>query len=178
MTPIVQATRITDLPSGILALTTTARGMVNNTMVLSAQAAFQELMGALGPSGLITQVASTISIAPDEPQRPDDPHCRYVAGVVFGYRLTDGQGQCTRPDVPLTGSLAWQTLVPGRYAVFTHMGPYANLHQTWRAIYQDWLPASGCSLRGDAPPMELCINTPYDTAPQDLHTEIWLPIAT
>jgi hypothetical protein len=35
----MQATRITDLPSGILALTTTARGMVNNTMVLSAQAA-------------------------------------------------------------------------------------------------------------------------------------------
>ena len=172
---IMQVTRITELPDGIQALTTTARGMVDKTMVRSAQAAFQELMAAIGPSGLIQQVASMISIVPDEPQGPDDPHCRYVGGAVFGYNMYTGQGTCTQPDVPLSGSLAWQALVPGRYAVFTHMGPYANLHQTWRAIYADWLPGSGHSLR-DAPPMELCIKTPYDTAPEDLHTEIWLPI--
>jgi len=171
----MQVTRITDLPDGIQALTTTARGMVDSTMIRSAQAAFQELMSAIGPSGLIQQVASMISIVPDEPQGPDDPHCRYVGGAVFGYSMYTGQGTCKQPDVALSGTLAWQTLVPGRYAVFTHMGPYTNLHQTWRAIYADWLPSSGHTLR-DAPPMELCINTPYDTAPEDLHTEIWLPI--
>ena len=174
-TDIMQVTRLTDLPDGIQALTTTARGMVNNTMIRSAQAAFQELMSAIGPSGHISQVASMISIVPDEPQGPDDPHCRYVGGAVFGYSMYTGQGTCAQPEIPLSGTLAWQALVPGRYAVFTHMGPYANLHQTWRAIYRDWLPASGHTLR-DAPPMELCINTPYDTAPEDLHTEIWLPI--
>jgi AraC family transcriptional regulator len=138
-TNIMQVTRITELPAGIQALTTTSRGMVDHAMVRSAQAAFQELMAAIAPSGLIRQVASTISIAPDEPQGPDDPHCRYVAGVVFGYRLFDGHGQCTQPDVPLSGTLAWQALVPGRHAVFTHMGPYTSLLQTWRAI-RDGLP--------------------------------------
>ena len=173
----MHVTRFIDLPPGIQALTTTTRGMVNHTMVRSAQAAFKELSAALVRSGHLAHVASTISIVLDEPQGPDDPHCRYVAGAVFGYTMFDGQGQCTQPDVPLSGSLAWQALVPGRYAVFTHMGPYAMLHQTWRAIYRDWLPGSGHSLR-DAPPMQLCVNSPYDTAPEDLHTEIWLPIAT
>ncbi|MGC4059954.1 MAG: AraC family transcriptional regulator [Aquabacterium sp.] len=172
--PDMQVTRLAHLPEGIQALTATSRGMVDKTMVRAAQAAFQELNAAIFPNHF-KQVASMISIVPDEPQGPDDPHCRYIGGAVFGYSMYTGQGQCAQPDIPLTGTLAWQTLVPGRYAVFTHMGPYTNLHQTWRAIYVDWLPASGHTLR-DAPPMELCINTPHDTAPEDLHTEIWLPI--
>jgi AraC family transcriptional regulator len=75
----------------------------------------------------------------------------------------------------LSGSLAWQPLSAGRYAVFTHIGPYDRLHDTWRGIYQSWLPASGAQRR-DAPPLELCINTPDTTPPDKLHTEIWLPV--
>ena len=171
----MQITRFTELPSGIRALTATSRGMVDNTMTRAAQSAFKELMGAVAASGAMPQVRSCISIVPDEPQGPDDPHCRYVAGVVFGYSMAKGQGPCVQPEVPLSGSLAWQDLVPGRYAVFTHMGPYDNLHRTWRAIYRTWLPSSGVTLR-DAPPMELCINTPDTTPPDKLHTEIWLPV--
>lgn len=174
---IMQVTRITELPEGIQALTTTTRGMVDNTMVRAAQAAFQELMSAVVSSGHMRQVASAISIVPDEPNGPDDANCRYVGGIVFGYSMLSGEGQCVQPEIPLSGSLAWQTLVPGRYAVFTHIGPYTTLNQTWHAIYADWLPASGHTLR-DAPPMELCINTPDTTPPELLHTEIWMPISS
>jgi AraC family transcriptional regulator len=172
---IMQVTRMVDLPEGLVALTATARGMVERTMARSAQQAFQELAAAVVGSGHVRQVRSVIAISPDDPQGPDDPHCRFVAGMVFGYALLDGQGTCIQPEVPLSGSLAWQVLVPGRYAVFTHLGSYARLHETWHIIYAHWLPASGCTLR-DAPPMELCINTPDTTPPEKLHTEIGVPI--
>jgi AraC family transcriptional regulator len=172
----MQVTRYTELPEGLQALTTTARGMVDKTMTRAAQSAFGELMAVVGAHDLMSKVASCISIVPDDPQGPDDPHCRYIAGVVFGYSMALHEGACQQPEVPLSGSLAWQALEPGRYAVFTHIGPYNTLHEAWRAIYADWLPASGVSLR-DAPPLELCINTPQTAPPEKLHTEIWLPVA-
>jgi len=63
----------------------------------------------------------------------------------------------------------------GRHAVFTHMGPYSTLHATWRAIYRDWLPATGHALR-DAPPFELYVNDPRDTPPEQLRTDIYIPL--
>lgn len=59
--------------------------------------------------------------------------------------------------------------------MFTHRGPYTGLADTWAAIYQQWLPASGEGLR-DAPPLELMVNSPRDTPPEQLHTEIWIPL--
>ena len=171
----MQVTRYAMLPAGIHALTATARGMVNHNMTRAAQAAFVELMTAVGQQGLNQQVGSVMSIVPDDAQGPDDPHCRYVAGVVFGYQMASGQGQHSQPQVALSGSLAWQALEAGRYAVFTHLGPYSELHHSWRAIYRDWLPASGQTLR-DAPPMELCLNDPKVTPAEALLTEIWIPV--
>jgi predicted transcriptional regulator YdeE len=47
----------------------------------------------------------------------------------------------------------WWHLPAGRYAVFTHLGPYAGLHAVWSAIYREWLPATGYALR-DVPPFK------------------------
>lgn len=173
MTPTRFATVPADPP--LVALTATARGMVDHTLTRAAQQAFGELMAAVGQAGLMPQVRSCISLCPDEPRGPDDPHCRYVAGVLFGHDLAKQQGDCKRPDLPLHGSLAWQTLEGGRCAVFIHRGPYDTLHRSWDAVYRDWLPTSGEQLR-DAPPLELCINTPDTAAPADLITEIWIPV--
>ena len=164
-----------DTPS-VVALTATARGMVEHTMTRAAQQAFGELMAAVGSAGLMSAIRSCIALMPDDPQGPDDAHCRYVAGVVFGHDLTDGTGACAQPDIPLAGSLAWWTIAPGRHAVFTHRGPYDTLHRSWDAIYRDWLPSAGVTLR-DAPPLELVLNGPACTAPADLLTELWIPLA-
>lgn len=173
-------TRYAELPAGLVALTATARGMVNHSLSRAAQQAFGELMPAIAQAGLMPRAWSWIALCPDDPQGPDDPQCRYVAGVVFGYAMSAGvdqdPGRCEQPEVPLSGTLAWQPLAPGRHAVFTHIGPYSGLHQLWTAIYRDWLPASGCTLR-DAAPLELMLNSPADTPPEKLHTEIWLPVA-
>ena len=170
-----QPTRHADLPPGLVALTATARGMVNHTLERAATQAFGELMAAVQGAGLMAQIRSCIALSPDDPQGPDDPDCRYVAGLLFGHVLAEGSGACTQPDIALTGTLAWQPLSPGRYAVFTHHGSYRTLHQSWAAIYRDWLPTSGETLR-DCPPLELMVTTP-DTTPEDkLITEIWVPV--
>lgn len=176
----MQVTRHAQLPPGLVALTATARGMVNRTLTRAAQQAFGELMPALQRSGLYNRAWSWLALCPDDAQGPDDPNCRYVAGVVFGYAMATGEGQGEQPPpetLPLSGTLAWQPLAAGRYAVFTHIGPYSELHRVWAAIYGDWLPASGETLR-DTPPMELMLNSPQDTAPEALRTEIWVPITT
>jgi AraC family transcriptional regulator len=159
----------------LVALTATARGMVGRSFARAAEQAFGELMAAVGQAGLLSQVRSCIALSPDEPQGPNDPECRYMAGVLFGHDLFHGQGDCTQPGLPCTGSLAWTPISPGRYAVFTHIGPYDSLHRTWDAIYQGWLPFSGERPR-ESPPMELSVNSPDTTPPEKLHTEIWLPV--
>ncbi|CAN5799847.1 hypothetical protein BH09PSE5_BH09PSE5_26570 [soil metagenome] len=171
----MQVTRYATLPEGIVALTATARGMIDNSMMLAAQNAFGELMETVSKAGLMPRMRSSMSLSPDEPQRPNDPQCRYVAGAIFGYSMAQGTGQCEQPEVALTGTLAWQPLSPGRYAVFTHIGPYTTLGKTWAAIYDDWVPNSGIELR-PVPPLELSLNSPRDTEPEALHTEIWLPV--
>lgn len=168
--------RLTTLPDGLIALTATARGMVNHTLVAAARQAFDELTTAVPPSQY--PQASYLALAPDAPQGPNDPDCRYVAAVVLGYHLATGEGRCIQPgdvDLPLSGTLAWQTLASGAYAVFLHQGPYDTLHQTWRAIYRDWFPRSG-EAPGASPPLELMLNSPQNTAPADLLTEIWIPL--
>ena len=63
----------------------------------------------------------------------------------------------------------------GKAAVFTHKGPYETLWQTWNKVYRDWLPASGEKLR-DAYPYEVYLNEKGKVAPEDLLTEIYIPI--
>jgi AraC family transcriptional regulator len=159
----------------LVALTATAHGMVARSFAAAAQQAYGELMAAVGRAGLLPQVRSCIALSPDEPQGPDDPECRYLAGVLFGHDLFRGLGECTRPDLPLTGSLAWMAIAPGRYVVFTHIGPYDTLHRSWDAIYGEWLPFSGERPR-ETPALELCVNTPDTTPAEKLHTEIWIPV--
>ena len=158
------------------ALTATARGMIENNFIRAAQRAQTELMIAVAEAGQFPAVRSRVGLFPDVPKAANDAGCRYVAGVLFGHDLGALQGPCLRPAIPLTGSLAWMPIVPGRYAVFAHIGPYDTLHRIWQAVYRDWLPASGEVLRL-APPMELSINSPDDVPPEDLRTEIWIPLA-
>jgi diguanylate cyclase (GGDEF)-like protein len=170
-----QLTRCSMLPDGLVALTATAHGMVGNTMVRAAQQAFSELMSTLNLAGVLTQVGSFMGMVPDRAQAPDDPDCRYVAAVLFGYSLANLSGECRRPEVRLGGTLAWQTIASGRYVVFTHIGPYDTLFQSWDTIYLNWLPTSGECLR-NVPSLELMLNDPQTTPSELLRTEIWIPV--
>lgn len=173
---MIEPVRHALLPPGHRALTATARGMVNRTLERAARTAFGELYGALSRAGLLARTRTWMAFSPDDPSGPDDPDCRYVAAVVFDSPLDAAASALAPPSLELSGSLEWWRIEPGPAAVFLHRGPYSRLHETWSAIYADWYPSSPHALR-DAPPFEVMLNDPERTAPQDLLTEIWIPLA-
>jgi len=67
------------------------------------------------------------------------------------------------------------TLAGGEYAVLLHKGSYDGLMAAYQWFFGVWLLQSGRELRA-APPFELYLNTPLDTAPSELLTEIYLPL--
>lgn len=60
----MRVTRLANLPEGIIALTATTRGMVDNNMMRAAQQAFGELLQEVNRAGLREQVTSYLSVAP------------------------------------------------------------------------------------------------------------------
>ena len=63
----------------------------------------------------------------------------------------------------------------GRYAVYTHRGPYDGIAEAYRRLFGLWLPQSGEEM-DDRPCMEIYRNSPLDTAPAHLLTDLCLPL--
>ncbi|MEM9421891.1 MAG: GyrI-like domain-containing protein [Pseudomonadota bacterium] len=63
---------------------------------------------------------------------------------------------------------------PATYAIFTHDGVAADLHQTWRAIWEEWLPKSGYN-PANSPDFERYDDT-FDPKTGTGGIEIWFPI--
>ena len=63
----------------------------------------------------------------------------------------------------------------GRYAVYTHCGPYDGIANAYQRLFSSWLPGSGEEI-DDRPCMEMYLNSPFDTAPSELLTELCLPL--
>ena len=63
----------------------------------------------------------------------------------------------------------------GRYAIFLYKGPYEHLQAVYDTIYGKYIPEMECSLR-DESSAERYLNNPADTAPEELLTEIYIPV--
>ena len=64
---------------------------------------------------------------------------------------------------------------PQRYAVFVHPGHVSEIHRTWMAIWNEWIPRSG--LRAvDAPEFEV-YSREFDPAVGRGGIEIWCAVA-
>lgn len=61
-------------------------------------------------------------------------------------------------------------------AVLRYQGPYPNMRDAYQWLYGTWLVATGHAL-ADQPVFEEYLNSPRDTAPADLLTDICLPLA-
>ncbi len=60
-------------------------------------------------------------------------------------------------------------------AVLRHRGPYATMRAAYRWLYGRWLVQTGHAA-ADVPVFEEYLNSPRDTAPADLLTDIFLPL--
>lgn len=140
-------------------------GMVEYSFAAAADRAFTALMDYLHEHKLTDAFTACLGITPDDYDVVPHDECRFDAGVI----LRDGVA-----IVP-AGNVAMQVLPAGRWAIFQHKGPYDTLWQSWNAAYRDWLPRSGERPR-DVPPVEVYLNNVNHTPPEQLHTEILIPI--
>ena len=74
------------------------------------------------------------------------------------------------------------TVYGGRYLVYRYQGPYEKLGEANAKVYGEMLPRSGEKVRLGNGVMEQCqmferyLNDPETMQPEDLVTEIWIPI--
>ena len=125
--------------------------------------AFGKLFGTLGARGLIGPGQRMFGIYYDDPSSVAEADLRSRAAVIVAAK--------TAIDVPLESV----TIRGGEYAVLRHKGPYADMRLSYEWLYGTWLPKSGRE-PADAPCVEEYLNTPRDTPPADLISDIHLPL--
>lgn len=73
------------------------------------------------------------------------------------------------------GNIGFKQLPAGRYAIFLYKGSYEHLQSVYDTIYGKYIPEMECTFRDEAS-AERYLNHPADTAPDELLTEIYIPI--
>ncbi len=124
---------------------------------------YQKVATIMSTGGHWPQTSGMAGVYYDDPEVTPAEELRSHAGVLWeGETVPDGL-----EEVQLAG---------GRYAVLHFKGPYAGLSEAYRYLYGAWLSSSQESLR-DAPSFEHYLNDPTSTAPADLLTDIYMPLA-
>lgn len=130
---------------------------------LQISRAFEQLGGWLGARNLISPDSRMFGVYYDDPAS--------VAEAQLRSRACISVSQTCALEPPLERV----TIAGGEYAVLRHKGAYAALPAAYEWLFGVWLVQAGRELR-DAPALEEYLNTPMDTAPEDLLTEIYLPL--
>jgi AraC family transcriptional regulator len=126
-------------------------------------ATFVRLYDLMQATGLIARIAGPgVAVYYDSPADTPAANLRSHAGVV----VAPGELPAGFDAVHLPG---------GRQAVLTLRGPYDGIAAAWDWLYGQWLPQSG-EVPADLPPFETYPNSPAETAPADLITEIRMPL--
>ncbi len=105
-----------------------------------------------------------LAVVHDDPEITPPDRLRYDVCITV-----DDQFQ---PD----GEVGVQETAGGRYAVTTHRGPYERLGDTYAKLMGRWLPAND-EQPAHGPCLEVYLNNPQQTPPEDLLTEIHIPLA-
>ena len=116
-----------------------------------------------GPRGLLRPDSVFIGLCHDDPEVTPPDKVRYDA--------------CIRVDETFQaeGEIGVQTVAGGKYAMTTHRGPHDRLGQTYAKLCGQWLPENGYEPRS-APSFEIYRNNPETTPPEDLLTDVHVPV--
>ena len=145
---------------------------VNNMKVayVSHQGPYQEcghawdkLCSSLATEGLLGGDAKMLGVSYDDPDVIPAEDLRYDACITVPN------------DFQVIDDIKVQTISGGQYAVTTHIGSYNNLSDTYRKFFGQWLPQSDYE-SDDKPCFEVYLNDPESTEPEDLVTDIYMPI--
>ena len=124
---------------------------------------FEQLVTMLLSRGLWDQTQGMIGVYHDDPGSVPQADLRSHAGALVTADMAVPEGM-------------EEVLIPGgRAAVMRHTGPYSGLKAAYDYLYGQWLPASGED-PADGPCYEVYLNSPSDTAPEDLQTDVYMPL--
>lgn len=146
------------------ALIVERKGMIDQNFNQAAVEAFGALVSEIKRADAWNSIRERIGMCPDEASMVPDAEARYQAGFFYEGELPAMNSEVQRVTVPA-----------GRWAVSIHQDSYETLWQSWNRLYRDWLPASGYVLR-DTSPFEIYLNDKKKVPPEELRTEIWVPI--
>lgn len=124
---------------------------------------WDRLLFSAGQRGLLGPRTKLLGIDHDNPHVTPPDKLRYDACIA-----TD---KAVEPE----GEVGTQEIPGGEYAVVTHKGPYESLPETCARLYGEWLPQSGRE-PAEATGFQHYRTTPRETAPQDLVTDIYVPL--
>jgi AraC family transcriptional regulator len=127
--------------------------------------AFDPLFGWCAARGLLGPQSRAVGIFYDDPSCVGEARLRSRACVVVN------------EPVDVTPPMMMAEIPGGSVAVLRFRGPYATMRAAYQWLYGEWLVQSGAQ-PADAPVFEEYLNSPRDTAPNDLLTDIHLPLAS
>jgi len=125
--------------------------------------AWQRLMMWAGMRGLLGPNMVILGVVYDAPDVTPEAKLRYDAALVV------------EDNVQPEGELGIQEIARCQYAVILHIGPYNSIQKAYDRLCGEWLPASGRE-PASLPAFERYLNSPYNSAPENLRTEIYLPL--
>jgi len=126
---------------------------------------WEQFMMCLGKDGLLGGSPQFIGICHDDPAVTPREKVRYDACITVNQQFR------------AHGDIGVQLVAGGDYAVLTHFGPYEKLGGSYARLLGQWLPRSGRRLRA-TPCLEIYFNSPENTEPEDLITDIHAPLET
>lgn len=130
----------------------------------AAHAAWSELCKYAYSHKIKCENTKMIGLSYDDPTITAKENLRYDACITV------------ENTVNTEGNIFNSVIQGGKYAVFLHKGAYENLYETYSAIFGQWLPENKYKLR-DLPAFEMYLNAnPDKTKPENLRTEIYVPI--
>lgn len=132
---------------------------------LESGRAYEQVAAIFATNNLWPQARGMAGIYYDDPDSTPEAELRCDCGVQV------------EADFDMPDSLQDVAIQGGRYAVLIHKGPYSGLKAAYDYLYGPWLAENGHE-PADAPSYERYLNSPQDTAPADLITEICMPLAS
>ncbi len=116
-----------------------------------------------GPRGFVGPTSIAFGVVYDDPDVTPPERLRCDACIIVD--------RVVEPE----GAVALQQIAGGAYAVTRHVGPYSEFSITYARLFGEWLPKSGREVRS-APALEFYRNAPMNTKPEDLITDIYIPL--
>jgi len=129
----------------------------------NTESAWKTVCDFAGQKNIFGPNAEFLGISYDDPKITEPERCRYEACITI------------KSDVRPDGKVGVKTISGGRYAVFKLVGPFTLLAPSYDYIFGHWMPENGAELR-DEPGFEKYLKSPDSTPPDELETEIWVPI--